>query len=1167
MNRPPKPTLASIKQFTSSDQIKIAMTHVFQDSQTGISGHRKLVIVMKHIFYKSADINQLEYFIMCFTKMLNRMLLLKKGDIYGDRIAKFISVFIRSLNQDEQERNNGKEKKGEQDDDDDSEEELESPVTKFVESLINHLLRGIGSKDKSIRYRVVQLLSFMIDFISEIHEHIVHLLYNSLEERLQDKEFFIRIVATVAISKFQTYELKIENMGQVKDLSQQLQQKLITLTRYDENADVRRAAYLNLKKTTTTLPYILERAKDLNSINRRLIYSRICRELNGIEHQNYNEYREYLLKWGLNDRDDSVLSAATKLLCTNWYDLVNKNISEFVELLTPRESLVAEKAIQTFFKTRPEIIETIKIDKQFWQELTVDKAFLMRTFYYHCNENRLYDIIDSNFPDATDLSQILEEYLKLRINVLQENEELVKDWEAHKHDIEKIEDRIYFLENEMIGLKFEGDDLERKAAGCQKSIDRAEIVIEVVTKRLKQLDTGKGKLLDLLNDDTRFIFESIQNKSAEDMKKALNNTKTNMKEIKESQEKIISTFQLIKEQFVAYEAEFEEIKENKLRELEKFKQDDKHDYVQFEDQINDLEYIILQLLSVSIEFDFSDEIGRRKILQLIRTTLTEDKLPATLISTALKVLKKISINEKDFVAMSVEIITDIRDSADDDVFHSAQNTFDDEEQATSEKEFPDDLYIRCLIVTQHVLELVEENLDQHLSLSSIYTGIVNYSLTKNDNKALHILGLKCLGLYALIDKNIAKDAVVSFIKFIRTSNDEIKIIGIKSIIDILSIHGISILSKEEKFKYSRLFYKALTSRSPEIQCVVAEGLCKLFLADIFNSEEISDDQDFQSEKYLFEALILIYFHPSIEENEELKQILAFCIPVYSYSKSNHQSRLASVSGDVIYQLFDEENTFITYHNDEEKEEFLEKLSNISPTNVISQLIDWCNPQNLVEPDLKSTSHYWQLVYLLEAFEQDSTKIVKKAILNSLPKFFISEQLGSKLLTSLKDSLLDTKKILDESREETFQLDVKTKRCLDSFIEIIEQKLKSAIENEDKSNTNSILHDISSVDHSNTSNTSNNAINQEKSDRSESEKDDDDVDMEDNETEKESREHTPTPKGNSKEETPFTNVSPDQSCKNSSRTEVSKIQPPSLDDIDKFLDEEDRVEYDIPMVDD
>ena len=69
-----------------------------------------------------------------------------------------------------------------------------------------------------------------------------------------------------------------------------------------------------------------------------------------------------------------------------------------------------------------------------------------------------------------------------------------------------------------------------------------------------------------------------------------------------------------------------------------------------------------------------------------------------------------------------------------------------------------------------------------------------------------------------------------------------------------------------------------------------------------NDDETEEETDREHEKHLFEAIVLIYFNPNTKSNQELQQILSFCIPVYAFSRINHQINLAAVSGDVIYRL-------------------------------------------------------------------------------------------------------------------------------------------------------------------------------------------------------------------------------------------------------------------------
>ena len=97
MDIPPKPTLKAIKKFRTLDEIKYAMKHVFQDAQLGLAGHRKLVVILKNVFKKAIELNQINFFAMCFTKLLSKVLPLKRGVLAGDRIVKFCYLFVNVL--------------------------------------------------------------------------------------------------------------------------------------------------------------------------------------------------------------------------------------------------------------------------------------------------------------------------------------------------------------------------------------------------------------------------------------------------------------------------------------------------------------------------------------------------------------------------------------------------------------------------------------------------------------------------------------------------------------------------------------------------------------------------------------------------------------------------------------------------------------------------------------------------------------------------------------------------------------------------------------------------------------------------------------------------------------------------------------------------------------
>lgn len=987
-----RPNAKSIKSIVDLDGIYDAMAHVFQDAQMTLSGHRKLVIILRNIFNRCIELGFEDSFSMKFSKLINRILPLKKGEQVGDRIIKFCSVFVATLYKDEQQK---RETEVEEEDEEEEDEDDDTPTGRFVDYLLRHLLRGIQAKDKHVRYRVVQLLAYLVNNIGEIDEQLFTALQWSLNRRLYDKEPNVRLQAIVAISRFQ--HLPAGTGGE------KATESILLAMQNDDSAEVRRAALLNLVKNESTIPYLLERARDTNSINRRLVYLRISKELGDFRELSL-DLRERLLQSGLNDREPSVQAAAIKMLSSNWFDVVQDDLLELIDNLNVVSSLeICDTAIQHFYRARPDFVNNqIQITKEMWKELSTEAAFFIRSFYDYCNENSLFEFIDKFFPETIDLCEILLKYLKLRKLFIGENTSIVKKYQ--------------FLHGKLENLRQEEFSLEQAAAN---------------------------------GDD---VDEELKNKRSE------------------------ITSELL---------EFEEPSQ---------------EYIEYYEQLKDLEFIIKQLIMISKDFDFSDEIGRREMLRIIRSTLTDDELNDELIELSLKVLKKISINERDFSTMCTEIVTDIRDSymdENEDTFHSAldgeedddEDDDDDEEddeeddddtddehknkKRRKEKEIkqpPNDILIQCLLITKHLLELTEESIS-NVSLSSLLQSLVVPSVQRNDNIFIRNLATTCLGLFCLLDKQLAIQQLYPFGITASRADEELRIISIKVIVDILSTHGVSVLDIEgrvDSLSIAKLFYKLLRLNDmPKLQCVVAEGLCKLFLADILtdfgkrinegeDNEERDNEQEDQ-EKVLFETLILTYFHPLNVNNHELRQILAFCIPVYAFSHANHQDKVASISGDCFFRLFRENGEFEQYDN------------MASPTNIIQQLIHWCDPNNLVSLSQleikKSASHFWQAMGFLQALEQDTPRNIKKTIIFNLNRLYLTEELGSTVLIGLKKAIEDTRLVFETSQQDpSFVLDSLSDRSFEKFYQNVKELVDKAVEIEEKNqHDNSILSNLTRDD--------------------------------------------------------------------------------------------------------
>lgn len=1022
-----KPTLAAIKQYNSLDDVILAMAHIFLDAQMTLSGHRKLVMLMRNVQIKAISMGYEETFNFQFTKLISKILKLKKGNPAADRIAKFCSVFVASILKEEGENPTTRPEGALSEEG----EELESVASEFVDTLIRHLLRGIESKFKEVRYRVVQMLAYLVNYITEIDEQLFKALHYSLNRRLYDREAIVRIQAVVAISRFQYFD---ESDGLLNPATK----SLIAALKHDDSPEVRRAALLNLVKNEFSIPEMLARARDINAINRRLVYSRISKEisLGDIDLR----LRDSLLNWGLNDRDPSVKHAAITMLTKTWLPHARDDLLELIENLQVIGSDAASLAMNVLFEQKPDRLDALEVLPDFWKELTVEKAFYIRTYFDFCNHKKLYNNIERTIPELTRLAHILLEYLRLREKIIESNATQIEEYRAHKVKLERFSQLLRETNAENLELK--------------RRVTKEELLVEQLRIQIDEAKAASATLRERIQAES----SASNTQSRIDLK----DISTSLEELTSAKDGYILSIDQNNERIKLLAT----ILNHRANERDKYVESSselEENYRPLGDQIGELEFVIEQLLLVIFGCDFADVAGTRRLMPIITQALTNDNLSDRLVSVCVKILRKASIDEKYFSQLCTEIITDIRDSAldeNDETFVSAVSLFNEEgdtpapeSEATSDTEDssaegskrrkiapalpPDNLLIQCLVILQYYLEIAEDTLANIHQLESLIDTLIRPAISNSLNLTIRHLGYRTLGLFSLIDKGLGTSNLKFFgMSASKAQDEDLKVLSTKIIFDILSTHGVAILDSEDddsvdSLSLARLFYSLLKSyEMPHLQAVVAEGLCKLYLANMladFGKGELSgnDQEEVAQETQLLEALLLSYFHPLNLDNQELKQTLAFCIPVYSFSHTRHQSKISLLSGDCFYRIFRKDSSFGTY----------ESIG--SPAAIVQQLIYWCDPNNVVnatpEEVRKNPSHFWQALKLLQVVEQDTPKSVKKAVIQNLSKLYLSEDLGSSMLVGLKNALDDTRQLISQNQDTSdFVLDAPTEKSFEKF---------------------------------------------------------------------------------------------------------------------------------------
>ena len=381
-----------------------------------------------------------------------RILPVKKSEPVGDRIIRFLGNFLLHASEKDAEVfsfNNNHEVGGEEEGDDDDVQE--TPSSRLTSNLVALLEPFHVAKDRTVRFRAMQIIVHMVNSLESIDDELYHNVRQALLKRIRDKEAGIRVQAVMGLGRLAGND---DDDGAANDeTSTALIERLIDIMQNDASADVRKTLLTSLPLTASTLKYLLERARDLDAATRRALYSRLLPTLGDFRHLSLST-REKLLRWGLRDRDEGVRKATGKLFYDRWIEdcagqdkdpneggVVGQrsppNIAALLELLeridvvtSGTEAGIAHEAMRSFWEGRPDYREAVVFDQEFWQTMTAESAFLIRSFNDFCrveNEGKYDRLVDEKMPEVTALAFYLEQassdYLQ-RMRVSKEKGEL-----------------------------------------------------------------------------------------------------------------------------------------------------------------------------------------------------------------------------------------------------------------------------------------------------------------------------------------------------------------------------------------------------------------------------------------------------------------------------------------------------------------------------------------------------------------------------------------------------------------------------------------------------------------------------------------------------------------------------------------------------------------------
>ena len=307
------------------------------------------------------------------------------------------------------------------------------------------LLPLLQAKDKIVRFRCAQITSHLINRLDCVDDELFNYIRVCLLKRLRDRETNVRVQAVCGLGRLAGEGGGDEDAEDSDDdTSGGVLDRLLDVLQNDPSAEVRRSLLLNLPFTPTTLPFLLERARDLDSTLRRALYARLLPALGDFRHLSLT-HREKLLRWGLRDRDENVRKATGRLFSERWIEdcarprdeegepvdmkpgqMANPSSDGLFELLeridvvnAGTEGGVALSAMQELWERRPDYRDFVAFDEAYWKDLTPESVFVARTFNDHCRKERVPDSIQDKLPEATRVAYLVQANINTLVDLVQ----------------------------------------------------------------------------------------------------------------------------------------------------------------------------------------------------------------------------------------------------------------------------------------------------------------------------------------------------------------------------------------------------------------------------------------------------------------------------------------------------------------------------------------------------------------------------------------------------------------------------------------------------------------------------------------------------------------------------------------------------------------------------
>jgi condensin complex subunit 3 len=255
------------------------------------------------------------------------------------------------------------------------------------------------------------------------------------------------------------------------------------------------------------------------------------------------------------------------------------------------------------------------------------------------------------------------------------------------------------------------------------------------------------------------------------------------------------------------------------------------------------EFVLQQLLELSLLLDFTDEMGRRRMMDGfvgarpwlhlkqqpdaradnndanpagIRAMVSDELLPLSSLPPCFDLLKRLITDDSALIQVAVEIVQTLREEAgvvvELSIIEQPDADSDDEadeiEEAlrtpTKKAAAPEpptldldkkDVHVRCLTIIRALLERVIATIRENPILRGMVHEVIVPSVRAKEAD-IRELGIICLGLCSMLDQEMAVESFGLFVNQALTTEGDLQEAVYKIIFDLLMLYGIEFLGEK-----------------------------------------------------------------------------------------------------------------------------------------------------------------------------------------------------------------------------------------------------------------------------------------------------------------------------------------------------------------------------------